>query len=172
MKSFPRKYFFYLFTQNPFPRGNFEGQNHRINHLLINDLVPGLVLVREKLVTNLVTIAARVLDEAIGWRTTSWHNLSDMRHLIEVGWQAASTPGGSDGSLDLWIDGVFEQTLSGVENGGYWIDDGWLGPLYGFQSSGCWILANSINRFIKIAYPYPIKCIVCPGHTHRKSFQY
>ncbi len=101
---------------------------------MINDLVPGLVLVREKLVTNLVTIAARALDEAIGWRATSWHNLSDDQHAIELDWQAASTPGGTDGSLDLWIDGVLAQSLTGIENGNYSIDEGWLGPSYGIDT--------------------------------------
>ena len=109
MKGFfsKKKNLIFIYSKPP-SSAHFEGKNCREYTLLINDLVPGLVLVREKLVTNLVTIAARALDEATGWRTTSWHNLSDMRHLIEVGWQAASTPGGSDGSLDLWIDGVLE----------------------------------------------------------------
>jgi subtilisin family serine protease len=35
---------------------------------------------------------------------TAWSSISDSPHALEVGWSAASSAGGSDGDLTLWID--------------------------------------------------------------------
>jgi hypothetical protein len=61
-------------------------------------------------------------------RTSSWYTITNATHSIEIGWQAASTSGGTNGSLTLWIDGVSKQTVTGLANGAARIETARLGP--------------------------------------------
>ena len=47
-----------------------------------------------------------ILNAAGKTITTSWYDLSNSSHVIELAWQAASTAKGNDGLLSLWIDGL------------------------------------------------------------------
>jgi hypothetical protein len=60
-------------------------------------------------------------------RTSSWYTLSNATHSIEIAWQAASTSGGSNGAISLWLDGALKQTVGGVMNGALRVDEVRLG---------------------------------------------
>ena len=56
-------------------------------------------------------------------------------HAIEVAWQAASTTGGTNGMLKLWLDGTLKQSRTGLSNGSDRIDEVRLGPSSGLTAS-------------------------------------
>lgn len=64
-------------------------------------------------------------------QATAWYTIADASHVIEIAWQAATTPGGTDGSLGLWLDGTPTQTVGGVANGAYRLAEVRLGPSSG-----------------------------------------
>ena len=45
-----------------------------------------------------------------------WQTISDASHYVELDWSASSSAGADDGTLDFWIDGVQEDSLTGVDN--------------------------------------------------------
>ena len=49
-------------------------------------------------------------------RATPWQTLSDEAHFVELDWQAGSGVGADDGQMTLWIDGVEQASLSGLDN--------------------------------------------------------
>lgn len=59
---------------------------------------------------------------------TAWKAVSDAPHTIEIGWAAATTTSGTNGSTTLWVDGLAASTVSGIANGSQRIDDARLGP--------------------------------------------
>ena len=61
-------------------------------------------------------------------KTTSWYAVSNTAHTVEIGWAAASTASGSNGSLVLWLDGVAKETVGSVRNGTARIETARLGP--------------------------------------------
>ena len=61
-------------------------------------------------------------------KTTSWYTVTNATHAIEIGWLAASTTSGSNGSLGLWIDGALKETVGSVRNGTARIETARLGP--------------------------------------------
>ncbi len=63
--------------------------------------------------------------------STGWYTISNASHVIEIAWQAATTRGGSDGALSLWLDGAPKQTRGGVANGGARLEEVRLGPSSG-----------------------------------------
>ena len=46
---------------------------------------------------------------------------------IELDWQAASAPGANDGHLTMWVNGVQQATLTGIDNDTMRVDSGRLG---------------------------------------------
>jgi hypothetical protein len=70
-------------------------------------------------------------------RASSWYTLSNATHSIEIVWQAASTSGGSNGAISLWLDGTLKQTVAGVMNGALRVDEVRLGaPTISGTASG------------------------------------
>ena len=61
-------------------------------------------------------VMMRTLDNATTWSSTPWFTISDGPHAIEFDWQAATGPGTNDGSLTLWLDGVQQAVVSGINN--------------------------------------------------------
>ncbi|MCL4561969.1 MAG: S8 family serine peptidase [Chloroflexi bacterium] len=61
-------------------------------------------------------------------QATGWYTISNTSHAIEIGWQAASTSSGKDGSLSLWVDGSLLGTRSGVANGSLRVEQIQFGP--------------------------------------------
>lgn len=51
---------------------------------------------------------------------TDWGGTFDIgttgQHYIEADWKASTGPGDNNGYLSLWIDGVFQETIAGVDN--------------------------------------------------------
>jgi PKD repeat protein len=62
--------------------------------------------------------------------TASSYPISDQAHYIEVEWLAAAS-----GFLNLWVDGVQARSLTGVANDARTIEEVWLGPYFGLDSS-------------------------------------
>jgi hypothetical protein len=62
--------------------------------------------------------------------TTNWYSFNDAGQAIEIHWQAATSPGGTDGFLTLWLNGVLMETRGGVANGDLLLEEVRLGPQY------------------------------------------
>jgi len=58
-------------------------------------------------------------DESIGWYDSSYLNISDGWHKIEIIWRAASCGGCNDGYAELIVDGASKYTNSNLNNGNY-----------------------------------------------------
>jgi hypothetical protein len=70
-----------------------------------------------------------VLNDSSSFVTTNWVTISDAPHAIELDWHAATSAGANDGSLTLWIDGVEQGILTGLDNDTWRIDQVRLGAL-------------------------------------------
>jgi hypothetical protein len=70
---------------------------------------------------------------------TGWYLLTDAPHTIEVDWQAASTPGADDGFVELYLDDVFIEALTGLDSDTIFIENfkvGFTSRLEGKSISG------------------------------------
>ena len=79
-------------------------------------------------------VMMRVLDNASTWTATAWYTISDGPHAIEFDWQAATGAGANDGSLTLWLDGVQQASLTGINNDTRRIDTVRLGEVTGLDA--------------------------------------
>ena len=70
-----------------------------------------------------------LLNDSAVFVTTSWITISDGPHSIELDWRAATGAGANNGSLTMWIDGVQQASLSGLDNDTWRIDRVRLGAL-------------------------------------------
>lgn len=75
-----------------------------------------------------------VRNDGSTWKASSWFNLSDAPHALEVDWCAATAPGANNGSLTLWIDGVQKGVLSRVDNDTRGVDRIRLGAIAGLDA--------------------------------------
>ncbi|MCB9423086.1 MAG: S8 family serine peptidase [Ardenticatenaceae bacterium] len=80
-------------------------------------------------------VQAGIRTDAGKYVTTTWYTISDAPHAIEFDWQAATSAGANNGYLSLWIDNVLRQTKSGIDNDTTRIEELWLGPLSGIDST-------------------------------------
>jgi hypothetical protein len=60
--------------------------------------------------------------------------VSDGVHVIEVDWQRATTPAGTDGQVRIWIDGGASEgpptaVISNIANGNAGVDRTWMGTI-------------------------------------------
>ena len=78
-------------------------------------------------------IRASLVDDASTWMNTNWFTVSDVSHFIELDWRAATASGANDGGLTLWIDGVQQEDLTGVDNDTRRIDRARLGAIAGLD---------------------------------------
>lgn len=76
-------------------------------------------------------LRGRLLDDSNSWINTDWFTLSDAPHSIELDWRAASSADSQDGTLALWIDGVPQAGLTGIDNDTRRIDRVRLGAVAG-----------------------------------------
>lgn len=74
------------------------------------------------------------LDDKATWKSSSWFTISDAGHPIEVDWQAATAAGANNGVLTLWIDGMLQTNVLGIDNDTRRIDAIRLGPSSGIDS--------------------------------------
>jgi hypothetical protein len=67
-------------------------------------------------------LRAGILSDADIWSDTSWVTITDASHFIELDWRAATPAGANNGGLTLWIDGIQQANLIGVDNDSHRID--------------------------------------------------
>ena len=79
-------------------------------------------------------IRAALLNDGTTWTNTSWFNIGDAPHFIELDWRAATAAGANNGGLTLWIDGIQKQDLVNIDNDTRRIDRARLGALTGMDA--------------------------------------
>jgi hypothetical protein len=62
------------------------------------------------------SLAARARIDDGSQVDTDFFPITDAPHTIELDWRRSSSAAANDGSLELWIDGVSRQVLSGLAN--------------------------------------------------------
>ena len=90
-------------------------------------------------VSGVYKIRAFGITDAGGLSGVSAYDITDAPHYIECHLQRAANSGSSDGTLDLWIDGVHKEQKTGIDNYDIWSDiDGialdferWAGTISG-----------------------------------------
>jgi N-acetylneuraminic acid mutarotase len=78
--------------------------------------------------------AGLIPDGSTVFTNTAWIALTDAAHFIEVNWRAATVAGANNGGLTLWLDGVQQATLAGIDNDSRRIDRVRLGPVAGLDA--------------------------------------
>ncbi|HKY54137.1 MAG TPA: DUF4832 domain-containing protein [Anaerolineales bacterium] len=78
---------------------------------------------------------ASLLNDGSVWTYTNWSTISDASHFIELDWQAATAANANNGSLTLWIDGVQQPAVTGIDNDTLRIDRIRLGALTGIDTA-------------------------------------
>jgi hypothetical protein len=61
-------------------------------------------------------LRAALRNDGNGWANSNWTDVSDMPHVVEFDWSAATAVGANNGSLALWIDGVQTANLNNIDN--------------------------------------------------------
>lgn len=79
-------------------------------------------------------IGTSLVNDGSTWTSTSWFTISDASHFIEIDWRASTGAGANNGGLTLWIDGVQQENLTGVDNDTRRIDRVRLGSLTGIDT--------------------------------------
>jgi hypothetical protein len=74
-------------------------------------------------------VRASIVDDGSLWFNTIWVTLSDAPHSIELDWRAAPGSGANNGGLTLWLDGIQQANLTGVDNDTRRVDRARLGAL-------------------------------------------
>ena len=103
---------------------------NRPQDIFIGSTSSGLVIFRLQLqyASGSYQLRGIVLNGNGRTLSTSWFTLSNSTHALEMAWQAATSAGGNDGLLGLWLDGALLQNRNGVANGGHRLEDVQLGP--------------------------------------------
>jgi hypothetical protein len=89
--------------------------------------------------SGLYQIQLNTLLDDLTKTKTGWYVLTDAPHTIEIGWQASSGPGANDGFAQLYLDGVLQETLGGLDNDTIFIENfrmGFTSKLTGKNISG------------------------------------
>lgn len=74
------------------------------------------------------------LNDGTTWTENDWFPLTDTPHSIEFDWRAATGEGANNGALTVWIDGVQQADLTGIDNDTRRIDRIWLGAVAGIDA--------------------------------------
>ncbi|HEY3311768.1 MAG TPA: right-handed parallel beta-helix repeat-containing protein, partial [Anaerolineales bacterium] len=74
-------------------------------------------------------IRTSALTNANRWKYSAWYSVSTSQHAIEFFWLAATAPRAKNGMLSLWIDGIQQANLAGIDNDLYRIDQVNLGAV-------------------------------------------
>jgi len=87
-------------------------------------------------------IRLRQYNDGGGVQSTNWVPISDSSHFIEVSWWAATAASANNGGITLWLDGVQQESLSGVDNDTRRIESIRLGAVSGVDvtTSGIYYL--------------------------------
>ncbi|HZM21394.1 MAG TPA: hypothetical protein VFC02_06615, partial [Anaerolineales bacterium] len=79
-------------------------------------------------------IRAALRNDSSGWTNSSWFNVTDLPHAIEIDWRASTAAGANNGGLTLWIDGTQRANLTGIDNDMRRIDRVQLGAVSGIDT--------------------------------------
>jgi uncharacterized protein YjiK len=79
-------------------------------------------------------LRAALQGDGSTWTNSNWLTISDAPHAIELDWRAATAAGANNGGLTLWIDGVQQANLTGVDNDTRRIDQARLGAVSGVDT--------------------------------------
>jgi len=79
-------------------------------------------------------IRASVSNDASAFTSSNFFTITDALHSIEIDWRASTAPGANNGGLTLWIDGVQQVDLTGVDNDTWRVDSARLGALSGIDT--------------------------------------
>ena len=74
-------------------------------------------------------LAVRVRRDDGTRASTAFVNVTDAPHTVEIDWRRATAAGANDGALGLWVDGVAQTGLGGLDNDGGQVDFARLGAL-------------------------------------------
>ncbi|HLE48848.1 MAG TPA: LamG domain-containing protein [Patescibacteria group bacterium] len=83
---------------------------------IYNSGVNSTSFVNVKRFSGVYTLRAAIVDDAGAASYTSYYTITDAPHYVEVELKRASTVSSSDGTVQLWIDGVAQETKTGVDN--------------------------------------------------------
>ena len=75
-----------------------------------------------------------LVNDGSTFANSSWLTISDAPHAIELDWRASTGVGANNGGLTLWIDGVQQANLTGVDNDTRRIDRARLGAVSGVDT--------------------------------------
>ena len=78
-------------------------------------------------------VRAKLLNDSSAFVVTNWFTINDASHFIELDWRAATAAGANNGGVTLWVDGIQQQDLTGVDNDTWRIDRVRLGALAGMD---------------------------------------
>ncbi|MCC6457458.1 MAG: hypothetical protein IT328_21055 [Caldilineaceae bacterium] len=79
-------------------------------------------------------LRSALLNDGTTWRNSSWFNISDAPHIVELFWTASTAAGANNGGLTLFLDDVQRAVLNGVDNDTRRIDSVRLGAITGIDS--------------------------------------
>ena len=90
------------------------------------------------------TITAIMFNDASGAHATTASVITDASHTIRIVWKASTAVGANNGYLYLYIDDVFIEALTGIDNDGYDIDTVAFGAFSGIDAGtgGTFFLDN------------------------------
>jgi hypothetical protein len=83
---------------------------------------------------NNYQISAGLVNDSTSFANSASFNISDAPHSIELDWQASTATGANNGSLTLWIDGVQQTSVTGVDNDTRRIESVRLGAVSGIDT--------------------------------------
>ena len=83
---------------------------------------------------NTYQLRSGLVGDGSTWANSSWLTISDASHAIEMDWRASTGAGANNGSLTMWIDGVQQANLTGVDNDTRRIDRARLGAVSGVDT--------------------------------------
>ena len=78
-------------------------------------------------------IRGKILNDSSAFVVTNWFAITDASHVIEIDWRASTGAGANNGGLTLWIDGIQQANVTGIDNDTSRIDRVRLGALAGMD---------------------------------------
>jgi hypothetical protein len=79
-------------------------------------------------------VRSLILDDAAAFTSSGWFTISDTPHFIELDWRASTAAGANNGGLTLWIDGVQQANVTGIDNDTRRIESVRLGAVSGVDT--------------------------------------
>ena len=118
------------FDPNGFDPGESMGKFRAIVFLALDESpVKRVVQLILRRLGGLYSLQARVALDDGSRAETPFVSIADGPHVVEFDWVQASAPGASDGSFQLWIDGVAAPALAGLDNDDQSVDLARMGAM-------------------------------------------